>query len=149
MIATPGHVSNHICYLLTEEKLLFTGDHILQGTTPVILPPDGDMADYLHSLRSLQDRELRYLAPGHGQLMDQPQEEIRQLIAHRLKREAKILSCLGSLGAVTVDELVLAAYDDVAEHLIPWAKKTLTAHLIKLVKDQSVREQEGIWSLTG
>ena len=149
LIATPGHVSNHICYLLTQEKLLFTGDHILQGTTPVILPPDGDMADYLHSLRSLQDRELRYLAPGHGQLMDQPQEEIRQLIAHRLKREAKILCCLRSLGAVTVDELVLAAYDDVAEHLIPWAKKTLTAHLIKLVKDQSVREQGGIWSLTG
>ena len=84
-------MSNHICYLLTEEKLLFTGDHILQGTTPVILPPDGDMADYLSSLRSLQDRDLRYLAPGHGRLMEQPQEEIRQLIAHRLKREAKFL----------------------------------------------------------
>ena len=107
------------------------------------------MADYLSSLRSLQDRDLRYLAPGHGRLMEQPQEEIRQLIAHRLKREAKILDCLNSLGAVTVDELVVAAYDDVAQHLIPWAKKTLTAHLIKLVKDQSVREQDGIWSLIG
>ena len=70
------------------------------------------------------------------------------MIAHRLKREAKILSCLRSLGAVSVDELVLAAYDDVAEHLIPWAKKTLTAHLIKLVKDQSVCERDGKWSLT-
>ena len=147
LIATPGHVSNHICYLLMEEKLLFTGDHILQGTTPVILPPDGDMSDYLQSLRSLQDLDLRYLAPGHGRLMDQPQEEIRQLIDHRLKREAKIFACLESLGAVTIDELVLAAYADVAKHLIPWAKKTLAAHLIKLLKEGSVAEQQGTWSV--
>ena len=147
LIATPGHVSNHICYLLLEEKLLFTGDHILQGTTPVILPPDGNMSDYLESLRSLQDRDLRYLAPGHGRLMERPQEEIRHLIDHRLKREAKIRGCLESLGAVTIDELVLAAYDDVAEHLIPWAKKTLTAHLIKLLKEDIVCDRGGTWSV--
>ena len=76
LLHTPGHVSNHLCYLLEQECLLFTGDHVLQGTTSVILPPDGDMADYLTSLQSLQKRELRYLAPGHGGVMDDPQVEL-------------------------------------------------------------------------
>ncbi|MCG8413189.1 MAG: MBL fold metallo-hydrolase [Pseudomonadales bacterium] len=149
LIHTPGHVSNHICYLLLEEGLLFTGDHVLQGTTSVILPPDGNMSDYLNSLRLLQQRDLRYLAPGHGGLMSQPQEEITNLIAHRLKRESKIVSSMQSLGACKIDELVLVAYDDVAPHLIPWAKKTLTAHLVKLQDEGRASLSESLWALTG
>ncbi len=147
LIHTPGHVSNHICYLLVEESLLFTGDHVLQGTTSVILPPDGNMSDYLNSLRLLQERELRYLAPGHGGLMSQPQTEIANLIAHRLKRESKIVSSMQSLGASSIDELVLEAYDDVASHLIPWAKKTLTAHLVKLQTEGRATLDDSLWSL--
>lgn len=147
LIHTPGHVSNHLCYLLKEEKLLFTGDHVLQGTTPVILPPDGDMADYLHSLEILQQRDLRYLAPGHGALMTDPQKEIAALISHRLGREQKIVDCLTSLGQASLDELVIPAYDDVPEHLIPWAKRTLLAHLYKLQREERAGCVDEIWSM--
>ena len=147
LIHTPGHVSNHLCFLLVEEALLFTGDHVLQGTTSVILPPDGDMGSYLDSLAYLQTLRLRYLAPGHGGIMDEPQLEIEKLIAHRLKREAKVLAGLAELGACTVDELVLIVYDDVTEHLIPWAKRTMLAHLIKLQRDDKIVESQDRWRL--
>ncbi len=135
LIHTPGHVSNHVCFLLEEDGLLFTGDHILQGTTPVILPPDGDMRDYLASLEQLRELPLQALAPGHGDIMHEPAQMISTLIRHRLRREQKIVTALQDLGPATLDELVVQAYDDVAEHLIPWAKKTLLAHLIKLQRD--------------
>ncbi|MCY4263731.1 MAG: MBL fold metallo-hydrolase [Gammaproteobacteria bacterium] len=148
LVHTPGHVSNHICYLLRPDQLLFTGDHVLQGTTSVILPPDGNMSDYLNSLRLLQDIDLRYLAPGHGSLMSNPRKEIEGLIKHRMRRENKIVSVLSSLGNSTLDELVKDAYDDVSAHLIPWAKKTLLAHLIKLQKDGRAIEENTRWRLT-
>lgn len=144
-VHTPGHVSNHFCYFLSEQGLLFTGDHVLQGTTPVILPPDGDMTDYLRSLEKLLNLPLRYLAPGHGRLITEPQEEIRKLIAHRLRREEKILTCLRRLQQASLDELVVLAYDDVAEHLYPWAKKTMTAHLIKLQREERVLNSQDRW----
>lgn len=148
LIHTPGHVSNHLCYLLAEERLLFTGDHVLQGTTPVILPPDGNMAHYLESLRRLQQMELRWLAPGHGDVMSDPQAEFRNLIEHRLQREAKVLTGLQKLGKCDLDELVLVVYDDVAEHLIPWAKKTMLAHLLKLESEGRARRQDDLWQCT-
>lgn len=135
LIHTPGHVSNHVCFLLEEDGLLFTGDHILQGATPVILPPDGDMRDYLTSLAQLRELPLRALAPGHGEIMLEPAQMISTLIRHRMRREQKIVTALQALGPATLDELVIQAYDDVAEHLLPWAKKTLLAHLIKLQRD--------------
>lgn len=147
LIHTPGHVSNHICFLLREEQLLFTGDHILQGTTSVILPPDGDMTAYLDSLRHLQSLSLRYLAPGHGGVMDKPHRELESLIAHRLRREQKIIDGLTALGRCDIDQLVLNVYDDVATHLIPWAKKTLLAHLIKLRRDGRVESSDDNWQL--
>ncbi|NKB34231.1 MAG: MBL fold metallo-hydrolase [Pseudomonadales bacterium] len=147
LIQTPGHVSNHICYLLVEDGFLFTGDHVLQGTTSVILPPDGDMGSYLDSLRRLQELDLRYLAPGHGGVMDKPYDEIKKLIAHRLMREEKVVAGLQKLGECSIDELVLTVYDDVAEHLIPWAKKTLLAHLIKLQRDERIVATEIGWKI--
>ena len=148
LIHTPGHVSNHICFFLQEEELLFTGDHVLQGTTSVILPPDGDMAAYLGSLKELQSLSLRYFAPGHGDLMDQPQLELEQLIAHRLKREKKIEDRLKLLGSCDLDRLVVSAYDDVADHLIPWAKRTMLAHLIKLQREGAVSVDGELWQTT-
>lgn len=139
LIHTPGHVSNHLCFLLEQEGMLFTGDHILQGTTPVILPPDGDMADYLTSLEQLLAMPLRSLAPGHGDVMTEPAQMISTLIRHRLRREQKIVNALGGLSRVTLDELVIPVYDDVPQHLLPWAKKTLLAHLYKLQSDGRVQ----------
>ena len=145
LIHTPGHVSNHVCFLLEEEAMLFTGDHILQGTTSVILPPDGDMPHYLESLAQINLLPLRYLAPGHGELMDQPALEIEKLIAHRLKRETKVLAGIDQLGSSSLAQLVLVVYDDVAEHLLPWAKKTLLAHLIKLQREGVVLSEGDNW----
>ncbi|MDO9478231.1 MAG: MBL fold metallo-hydrolase [Pseudohongiella sp.] len=132
LIHTPGHVSNHLCFLLEEDGMLFTGDHILQGTTPVILPPDGNMSDYMKSLEDLRHLPLRALAPGHGEVMLEPEQMISTLIRHRQRRELKIVAALTTLKSCILDELVLLAYDDVPSHLLPWAKKTLLAHLYKL-----------------
>lgn len=132
LVHTPGHVSNHLCFLLEEDGMLFTGDHILQGTTPVILPPDGNMTDYMNSLEYLRTLPLRSLAPGHGEVMTEPEQMISTLIRHRQRRELKIVTALATLKSCVLDELVLLAYDDVPAHLIPWAKKTMLAHLYKL-----------------
>ena len=146
-IATPGHVSNHFCYLLREEQGLLTGDHVLQGTTPVILPPDGDMQAYLASLAELLTRPLAFLAPGHGDIMRQAHAEIRQLIAHRQRREAKIVEALHKVGPAPIDAVVLLVYDDIAEHLLPWAGKTLLAHLLKLEREGRVIVRDENWEL--
>jgi len=148
LVHTPGHVSNHVCYLLEQEKLLFTGDHVLQGTTSVILPPDGDMSDYLDSLKYLQSLDLTFFAPGHGDVMDQPEKELKNLVAHRLRREQKVINCLTKLGSSGIDSLVLSVYDDVAQHLIPWAKRTLLAHLIKLEREGRVILENDLYMLT-
>src|SRR5262245_37590324 len=88
---TPGHASNHLCYLLEEERLLFSGDHIMQGSTVVIAPPDGDMAAYLESLERLKKLRLRAIAPGHGHLIEEPRAVIDGYIDHRLDREHQVL----------------------------------------------------------
>ncbi len=147
LIHTPGHVSNHLCFLLEEEGMLFTGDHVLQGTTPVILPPDGDMRDYLDSLRDLQSLPLKSLAPGHGDIIEDPQKNIEALIRHRLRREQKVLTSLRELGSCTLQTLVLRVYDDVPEHLIVWAEKTLLAHLLKLESEQRIVQDRDNWTL--
>jgi len=147
LIHTPGHVSNHFCYLLVDEGLLFTGDHILQGTTSVILPPDGDMSDYLTSLAELRKRNLKFLAPGHGAILAEPDRAIDDLIAHRNQREAKIVRTLSEIGVTDLENLTLRVYDDVAPHLLPWARLTLEAHLIKLHRESRVTETAQGWSL--
>ena len=132
LIYTPGHVSNHLCFLLEQDAMLFTGDHILQGTTPVILPPDGDMSDYMQSLEQLQQMPLKALAPGHGDVMSDPSQVIMTLIRHRQRREQKIAAALATLQRSSLDELVLLAYDDVPERIWPVAKRSLLAHVERL-----------------
>ena len=103
MIHTPGHASNHLCYLLEEEKTLFTGDHVMQASTVVINPPDGDMAAYLASLRQVAELDLDWLAPGHGFLMAEPRAAIEAIVAHRLRRESKVVDALGELGPASAE----------------------------------------------
>jgi glyoxylase-like metal-dependent hydrolase (beta-lactamase superfamily II) len=144
-IATPGHVGNHLCYLLEDEGLLFTGDHIMQGSTVVITPPNGDMFDYLASLRLLRIYPLRALAPAHGQLIMDPAAEIDALIAHRLRREAKVVEVLQRQGRGSLDTLTPAVYDDVDSALHGIARYSLWAHLLKLQKEGRVSESGGEW----
>ena len=149
VIHTPGHASNHLCYLLEQEKLLFTGDHVMQASTVVINPPDGDMGAYLRSLSALLEEDLEWLAPGHGFLMAQPQRAIQAVIAHRGRREAKLLLALTQLGPASVDALLTRVYDDVPERLHAMALRSLIAHLFKL-RDESRAVQAGeAWSLAG
>ncbi len=137
-VHTPGHASNHLCYLLEDRGLLFTGDHVMQGSTVVISPPDGDMQAYLDSLERLLTLPIGALAPGHGHVITAPQDEVRRLIAHRLQREAKIFSALVKTGAATLEELVRHAYDDVPERIHPVALRSLHAALIRLERNGRV-----------
>jgi glyoxylase-like metal-dependent hydrolase (beta-lactamase superfamily II) len=146
-IHTPGHASNCVCYLLERERMLFTGDHVLEGVSPVILPPDGDMSAYLHSLDKLQSHDFERIAPGHGGVMERGKEVLAALRAHRLAREDKVLRALRGLGAATIDELTPVVYDDVAAERHRWARLTLEAHLIKLARERRAGESHGVWRL--
>jgi len=146
-VHTPGHASNHLCYLLEQNRMLFTGDHIMQGSTVVIWPPDGNMRAYVESLRSLLKIELAVLAPGHGHLIEHPQDELNRLIEHRLRREDKVRQAVLRAGTgVTVETLLPSAYDDVPRSLYEWAALSLQAHLDKLVADGELRFVSGQYS---
>ena len=145
-IHTPGHAANHYCVLLEEEGMLMTGDHIMNGSTVVIIPPGGDMKDYLDSLEKLKTYPLQHLAPGHGELMSGPVAVIDGIVAHRLQREAKVVRALAATGGGTLDELVLSAYDDVPAALHMMAKYSLWAHLIKLVREGRAVDRAGHWA---
>ena len=146
-IHTPGHASNHLCYLLEETRMLFTGDHVMQGSTVVINPPDGDMRAYLASLEMLLAEDLAILAPGHGYLIGAPHDEVRRLVAHRLAREKKLRTEIAWIGRPSFDELLPAVYDDVPARLHPAAARSLTAHLDKLIADGAVCEEDGRFAL--
>ena len=148
---TPGHASNHLCFLLEGEQLLFSGDHIMNGSTVVIRPPDGDMAVYLEQLARLRTFRLRAIAPGHGDVIDDPTAKIEEYISHRLAREEKVLRALRAAGTASVDELLPVVYDDVAEDRHWIAKSSLWAHLRKLDGDRLVSstdrdDVESSWS---
>jgi len=153
-VHTPGHASNHVCWWLEQEALLFTGDHVMQGSTVVINPPDGDMAAYLQSLRALRQaheagqRPLHWLAPGHGYLVADPPAVLDGLVAHRLKREAKVVSALQAAagdGPWPIDALVQRVYDDVPAALHGVAARSLLAHLLKLQAEGRVRQDDRGW----
>jgi glyoxylase-like metal-dependent hydrolase (beta-lactamase superfamily II) len=144
-IDTPGHASNHVCWLLEAESLLFTGDHLLDGVTPVILAPDGDMADYLESLQRLRGYTLGRLAPGHGRVLGSPHEVIDQVVAHRLRREAMVAEALAAAREAGLDELVAVVYRGLGAELQRFARLSLLAHLIKLGRDGRARQAGERW----
>ncbi len=148
VLHTPGHASNHVCYLLEEERMLFSGDHIMQGSTVVIRPPDGDMAIYLESLQKVRIPRLKSIAPGHGHVMTDPHAVIDGVVAHRLEREAQILSFVTDAGTAKVDDIVEALYLDVVPELHPMARHSVHAHLRKLAADGKVtgKNLTGKWS---
>jgi glyoxylase-like metal-dependent hydrolase (beta-lactamase superfamily II) len=144
---TPGHASNHLCYLLENTRMLFTGDHVMQGSTVVINPPDGDMRAYLESLERLLAEDVLILAPGHGYLIGEPHREVRRLLRHRLAREHKVVTALARLGTADADALVRDVYDDVSARLHGVALRSLNAHLEKLAAEGRAQSAAGQWSL--
>ena len=145
---TPGHASNHLCYFLEEERMLFSGDHVMEGSTVVISPPDGDMAVYLDSLAKIRQLRLRSIAPGHGHLIDDPKGVIDWYIEHRLEREQQILAALTAAGTAKIDQLVAEIYVDLDPDLVPVARRTVHAHLLKLAAEGEVtgKTAKGVWS---
>lgn len=137
---TPGHASNHLCWLLDEERLLFSGDHVMHGSTVVIAPPDGDMEQYLHSLRRLRDIDpaLVAIAPGHGSLLTDPAATVDAIVEHRLARERTVYEALVALDRATVDDLLPTVYADVDAERLFVARMSLWAHLRKLAADRRV-----------
>ena len=128
---TPGHASDHLCWLVEEHALVLTGDHVMHGSTVVIRPPDGDLHQYLASLVRLRDATppVRTLAPGHGRLMDHVPEVVDALVAHRRGRHETVAAALAGSGAVTPDDLLPRVYGDVTERQLPVARFSLWAHL--------------------
>ena len=147
MLRTPGHASNHVCFLETGSRLLFTGDHVINGSTVVINPPDGNMNDYLNSLHRLQDLSIAAIAGGHGELIDNPYEAIEWLIQHRLQREAKVIDKLGHRPDATLDVLVADVYDEIDPAIHGLAQRSLLAHLIKLEEDGTAATRGDRWRL--
>lgn len=146
-VHTPGHASNHLCFYLEEEQTLFTGDHIMEGSTVVIAPPDGNMQAYLNSLRLLKELPLRHLAPAHGNRIDNPLQLIEALIWHRSMRENKVLDKMRQLGPCTLATLTPSVYDEVPTYLHGVAQMSLLAHLQKLEEEQVAEHADGIWRI--
>lgn len=134
-IHTPGHASNHLCYLIQEEETMLTGDHIMNGSTVVIAHPDGSMKDYLASLELLKNYQFKKIGPGHGDFLENPINVVDWIINHRIERENKVIAKLKIASSASSKQLVEAVYDDVDKKLHPIAIWSLEAHLHKLLDD--------------
>ena len=141
---TPGHMSNHMCFALKEEKALFAGDHVMSWATSVIAPPDGDMGQYFASLRKLLDRDDAVYHPGHGPSRSDPLPLVRGYLAHRRMREEAIRARVAQ-GARSVAEIVAAIYADVDPKLHGAAALSTRAHLDHLVAQGKLRKTDGIY----
>jgi len=147
VVHTPGHTSNHICFGLVEEKVLFTGDHVMGWATSVISPPDGDLFDYMASLQKLLERDdVRYW-PTHGTSIDNPAEYVRSFVTHRLSRESQIVAALGN-GPTTIKELVPEMYADTTKFLWRAAANSVYSHLLALHREGRVSTTGADPSLT-
>ena len=149
-IHTPGHTSNHICYALLDENILFSGDHVMGWSTTVIVPPDGDMDDYIISLEKLLSRREEKFFPTHGPIIDEPKKLVSDYISHRLNREKQIIDAIKK-GNNKISEIVKMIYKDVDKSLHPAAAMSTLAHLKRMENNQEVtvqgRDLEGIYNL--
>lgn len=144
---TPGHASNHLCFKHHEQNWIFTGDHVIDGSTVVINPPDGKMSDYLQSLERIKAMSPGALVPGHGDLIHDPARVIDWIIKHRLAREAKVLAAVRSNAGKTSHELVPIVYAEVDTRLYGFAERSLLAHLEKLEADAVIGQTNQRWAV--
>ena len=148
-VHTPGHASNHVCFHHEASDWVFTGDHVIDGSTVVINPPDGNMKQYIESLRRLRSMGCAALAPGHGELIHDPERAIDWIIEHRLERGARVVAALKANPDITTRELVPHVYKDVDKKLYGLAERSLLAHLIKLEEDGLSILANDRWTLLG
>lgn len=146
-VHTPGHASNHLCYRHTALNWLVTGDHVIDGSTVVIDPPDGDMKHYIESLQRVKALRCQALLPGHGELIGDPERIVDWIIEHRLQREAKVVAAIGANRNLTTHELVPHVYQDIDPKLHGWAERSLLAHVLKLETDGVAVSINDQWQL--
>jgi glyoxylase-like metal-dependent hydrolase (beta-lactamase superfamily II) len=145
-VATPGHTSNHLCFALEGEGVLFTGDHVMGWSTTVVSPPDGDMTLYMQSLEKLLGREDLVYLPAHGPAVEKPKAHVRALMTHRRMREKQILAQLeGGEGRIPL--MVEAMYREIDPRLHPAAGRSVLAHLIDMERRGLVRGKGDEWAL--
>ena len=132
VVHTPGHLSNHICFGLREEKALFTGDHVMGWSTTLISPPDGSMQDYYNSLNMMMTRDDKIYYPTHGLPIENPLSFIKNTLEHRLSRDQEIMHALEGQ-RYSIKDLVGIVYPDLSKNLHDAARRTILAHLIRLV----------------
>ena len=142
-IYTPGHRFDHLSFLLEKQRTLFAGDLISGITTNVIAPPDGDMLDYLNSLKRLQEVDISEIVPAHGATITDAQAKISEYIQHRMQRKQQVMQALEALSpSVTIAEMVPQIYVDVDPKLHAIAAWSVEAHLIKLEREGLVEKLE-------
>ena len=144
-VHTPGHTSNHLCFALEQSGALFTGDHVMGWSTSVIVPPDGDMGDYLESLDKLYSREDRVYYPAHGAPVEKPQQLVRSMLGHRRQRERQILKVLAD-GPRSLPEFIPIMYKGLDPRLEKAAQMSVHAHLIHLERRDMVNRSEERWT---
>ena len=142
-VHTPGHTRDHLCFFDPVARTLFTGDHILNGTTSVVHPGEGDMGDYMESLRRVQALQPLTILPGHGERVDDAGALIDEYIAHRVEREAQVLAAARDRSAFTPMDLVPTLYAGYPVEVYPLAAWTVQAHLDKLVRDGLIARVDG------
>ncbi|MEP0391952.1 MAG: MBL fold metallo-hydrolase [Erythrobacter sp.] len=145
-VATPGHTSNHLCFALKESGSLFTGDHVMGWSTSVVIPPDGDMGDYMTSLEKLQARDDKVYHSAHGAAITKPRQLVRGMIGHRRQREKQILRLMGER-ARTAADFVPDMYKGLDERLVGAARMSVTAHLLDLGKRGLAQCDDEVWKL--
>lgn len=143
-IHTPGHTSNHLCFALEESGALFTGDHVMGWSTSVVVPPDGDMGDYMASLARLYARDDRVYYSAHGAPIEKPRQLVRGMIGHRRQRENQILRLLGEQ-AQAIEGMVPQMYKGLDPRLTGAAGMSVKAHLIDLERRGMVSRSGDIW----
>ena len=142
-VATPGHTSNHLCF--AYEGALLTGDHVMGWSTTVVVPPDGDMADYMRSVDKLRQRDDRIYYPAHGPAVTNPRQYARHLLGHRMQREKQILRLVGEQ-ARAIPDIVAKAYPGLDPRLTVAAGGSVLAHLVDLERRGLVEQQEQLWT---
>lgn len=149
-IHSPGHAADHLCFLARDSGVLFAGDSIMADVTVVILPPDGDMRDYMTTLARLIELPVACIAPGHGRVLTQPTATIEAIIAHRRARESQVLAAVpGGPAPITADAIAAQLYPDLDSRLRPMAAAQVEAHLIGLAGDGEIVPGHGGWRRPG
>jgi glyoxylase-like metal-dependent hydrolase (beta-lactamase superfamily II) len=139
-VYTPGHTSNHMCFALKEEKALFTGDHVMGWSTSIVSPPDGNMEQYMASLRLLLTRDDEIYWPTHGPAITEPKPFVRSFIEHREDRERQIVEQLAA-GRTRIQDMVPIMYAAVDKRLYPAAARSVLAPMEHLVARGAVRTE--------